>query len=397
MKKWMVLALCAAALAGVTACLPAVPRKDAFAPEATSDRVWTFVPGQAEEKQAGDKKTQAVPGPVEALLDGMTLPQQAAQLFLTRVPADGVPFAQAPGGYILFAGDFADKTAAEVQAMTAALQQSARVPLLVAVDEEGGGVTRVSGFEALRPEGPFSSPQQLYAQGGMEAVEADAAEKAALLQSLGINVNMAPVCDVSQDPADFIYSRTFGADAAATSMYVDRVVRAMERAKLGNVLKHFPGYGPSADTHTGSAYDGRPYEVFETQDFLPFAAGIDAGADCVLVSHNVMACVDGDSPASLSLGVHNLLREKLGFAGVVMTDDLMMEAVAARYTPGEAAVAAVLAGNDMLCTPSYEEGLAAVVEAVERGVVPATRVRESAARVLRWKLDLGLLAPSPEE
>ena len=85
------------------------------------------------------------------------------------------------------------------------------------------------------------------------------------------------------------------------------------------------------------------------------------------------------------------------FAGVVMTDDLMMEAVAARYTPGEAAVAAVLAGNDRLCTPSYEEGLAAVVEAVERGVVPATRVRESAARVLRWKLDLGLLAPSPEE
>lgn len=428
MKKWMALALCAAALGAVIASLPAAGRAYAFAPTATQDRVWAVLPGGPEKKPeeegtqadpapeksapspepAERPKTPAVSGPapqakspapdaVDTLLDDMTLEEQAAQLFLTRVPADGAPFTRAPGGYILFAGDFAGKTAEEVQGMTAALQAGAKVPLLVAVDEEGGGVTRVSSFAALRPEGRFPSSQQLYAQGGMEAVEADAAEKAALLQNLGINVNMAPVCDVSQDPADFIYGRTFGADAAATGMYVDRVVHAMERAQIGNVLKHFPGYGPNADTHTGSAYDARPYEAFRDEDFLPFAAGIDAGADCVLVSHNVMACVDGDGPASLSPGVHNLLRESLGFTGVVMTDDLMMEAIASRYTPGEAAVAAVLAGNDMLCTPNYEEGLAAVVTAVERGAIPAARVRESAARVLRWKQDLGLLESLAEQ
>ena len=336
---------------------------------------------------------------LQAMVDTMTPEEKAGQLFWVRFPETGwdeLAREWHPGGFLLFGRDFKNRTPEELRTLLASLQETSPIPLLLGVDEEGGTVVRASYYPAFRAE-KFRSPQALFAAGGLEAVRADALDKSAFLLDLGLNVNLAPVCDVSTDPADFIYARAFGQDAQATAEYADTVVSAMGEAGIGSVLKHFPGYGPSADTHTGSAYDGRPYEVFENQDFLPFAAGIDAGADCVLVSHNVMACVDGDSPASLSLGVHNLLREKLGFAGVVMTDDLMMEAVAGRYTPGEAAVAAVLAGNDMLCTPSYEEGLAAVVEAVERGVVPATRVRESAARVLCWKLDLGLLAPSPEE
>lgn len=328
---------------------------------------------------------------VTALLAEMTLEEKVGQLFLARTPNPGEPEAAVcPGGYILFAKDFGSRTADEVRADIAALQAGASTPLLIAVDEEGGGVVRVSADPNLRAE-PFWSPQQLYAAGGLDAVEADVVEKAELLKGLGINVNMAPVCDVAQSPADFIYHRTFGGGAAATGMYVDRVVYLMKEQGLGSVLKHFPGYGPNADTHTGSAMDGRPFESFEETDFLPFAAGIDAGADCVLVSHNVMACVDPANPASLSLGVHNVLRGKLHFDGVIMTDDLGMGAVTARYTPGQAAVAAVLAGNDLVCTPDWQQGVAAVLQAVERGVLDKAQVDASAARVLAWKQKLGLL------
>ena len=331
--------------------------------------------------------------PAAALLAQLTLEEKVAQLFLARTPNPGETApAVCPGGYLLFAKDFAARTAEQVRAATAELQAGAKTLLLIAVDEEGGGVVRASGEPNLRAV-PFPSPQQLYAAGGMEAVEADTVEKALFLKDLGVNVNMAPVCDVAQSPGDFIYGRTFGGDAAATGIYVDRVVRQMERQGLGSVLKHFPGYGPNPDTHTGSAHDARPFEAFAEADLLPFAAGIDAGADCVLVSHNVMTCVDPVNPASLSAGVHNLLRNRLHFEGVIVTDDLGMAAVAAHYAPEQAAVAAVLAGNDLLCMTDWQQGMAAVLQAVERGVVPQAQIDEAAARVLAWKQELGLLEP----
>lgn len=118
------------------------------------------------------------------------------------------------------------------------------------------------------------------------------------------------------------------------------------------MLKHFPGYGNNTDTHTGIAVDRRPVETFETSDFLPFEAGIQAGGGmtAVLVSHNIMTCVDDTLPASLSPAVHGLLRDALGFDGVVMTDDLAMDAVAAYAQDGAAAVMALEAGNDLVLT-----------------------------------------------
>ena len=165
----------------------------------------------------------------------------------------------------------------------------------------------------------------------------------------GININFAPVCDVSQDPADFIYDRTLGRDAQETSQYVAAVVETMAEEGMGSVLKHFPGYGNNVDTHTGIAVDQRPLETFEASDFLPFQAGTEAGGGktAVLVSHNIMAAVDDTLPASLSPAVHDLLREQLGFDGVVMTDDLAMEAVAAYSADGAVAVMALEAGNDL--------------------------------------------------
>ena len=157
------------------------------------------------------------------------------------------------------------------------------------------------------------------------------------------------------------------------------------------VLKHFPGYGSNVDTHTGIAIDARPIETFRSSDFLPFEAGIDAGAQSILVSHNIVQCMDGELPASLSPAVHDILRDELGFEGVIMTDDLIMEAIT-EYTGGEnAAVLAVQAGNDMLVSSDFVTQYNAVLAAVQDGTISEDHIRESAIRVIRWKMDLGLM------
>lgn len=168
---------------------------------------------------------------------------------------------------------------------------------------------------------------ELFQEGGYDLIYNDTKEKCGFLRSLGINVNFAPVCDVSTDPNDYIYKRSFGQDASATAEYVATVIDAMKSEKIGSVLKHFPGYGNNTDTHNGIAYDERTYEEFVNSDFLPFSAGISHGADIVLVSHNIVNCFDADYPASLSPKVHEILREQLGFDGVIITDDLFMNAI----------------------------------------------------------------------
>ncbi|MFR2848362.1 MAG: glycoside hydrolase family 3 N-terminal domain-containing protein [Hungatella hathewayi] len=142
-------------------------------------------------------------------------------------------------------------------------------------------MNRVSRYPAFRAE-KFESPQKLYQNGGFEAVKNDTIEKSQLLKSLGINVNFAPVCDVSVNPEDFIYDRSFGKAAGETAQYVETVVGAMKEQGMGSVLKHFPGYGNNVDTHTGIAYDNRPYETFLTSDF-PSRRELTAG-EMVLAS-----------------------------------------------------------------------------------------------------------------
>jgi len=263
--------------------------------------------------------------------------------------------------------------------------------MVIAVDEEGGTVNRVSLYGQFCSS-PFLSPQDLYAQGGWDAVTADTREKCALLKSLGINVNLAPVCDVSTNAGDFIYSRSFGQDAELTSQYVRTVVGAMNGSGVGCVLKHFPGYGNNVDTHTGVAVDDRPYSTFEDSDFLPFEEGLDAGAGAVLVCHNIVSCMDGASPASLSAAVHDILRGDLGFGGVIITDDLSMDAIR-DFSGGEAAaVLAVEAGNDMLCCTDYADQYEAVLVAVQSGEISRERLDESVRRILEWKIGLKILA-----
>ncbi len=333
------------------------------------------------------------PDPAEVYVDSLTLEQQVAQLFFARCPdLNAVELAAQYdiGGYILFGRDFENQTPDSLRETLASYQQAAATPMLIGVDEEGGTVVRVSAYPAFRA-GRFQSPQALFAEGGLERIQSDTEEKDTLLASLGINVNLAPVCDVSTSPADFINARAFGQDAQSTSNYVRTVVEQMNADGMGMVLKHFPGYGSNVDTHTGIAQDDRPLEQFRSSDFLPFAAGIKAGAQAILVCHNIVSCMDDTLPASLSPAVHKVLREELGFDGVVMTDDLVMQAITDYTGDADAAVLAVQAGNDMLISSDFVTQYNAVLTAVQNGTISENTIRDAAVRVLRWKIQLGLI------
>lgn len=287
-EKTMLALLLGLLCAGLTACsstdtaakgeTPSAPTVEQPEPEPTPEEV---------------RRTAA-----EQYADGLTLEEQVAQMFFVRCPETDAAALTAQydiGGYLLFARDFDGQTKESVANTIAAYQNAAKTPMLIGADEEGGTVVRVSSNPNLH-DTKFQSPQALYREGGFDRITSDTAEKDALLRDLGINVNFAPVCDVSTDPSDFIYARSFGMDAEQTGEYVRTVVTQMVSDKTGMVLKHFPGYGNNADTHTGIAIDERPMDTFRQSDFLPFQAGIESGAQSVLVSHNVVNCMDADRP-----------------------------------------------------------------------------------------------------
>lgn len=341
---------------------------------------------------------EAVPaaGPVHPLqffLDKLTVEQKVGQLFLARCPEENAVediSAYSLSGYILFGGDFEGETPDSIRQTLHSYQAAPGLPLLIAVDEEGGTVCRVSCWSAFRST-RFPSPRNLYGSGGMEAVIAAEEEKAAFLADLGINVNMAPVCDIALDSDAFMYSRSLGQSPEITAEFVRGTVEAMAGSRVGSVLKHFPGYGENEDTHTGFARDSRTLEELEGWDLIPFRAGIDAGCGAILVEHTIVDAFDSELPASLSPEVHRYLREEMGFRGVIVTDDLQMQAITDTYGPEEAAVLAVLAGNDLLCSTDYRVQYEAVLEAVQSGRIPMEILDAAALRVLTWKQNLGLL------
>lgn len=331
--------------------------------------------------------------PIQELLDSMTIEERVGQLFLARCNAESALADITEyhfGGFVLFGADFEGQTPDSLRQTLSGYQAAAGIPMLLAVDEEGGTVTRISRYPAFRSQ-HFPSPREAFAGGGLTQALSNEEEICQLLQSLGINVNLGPVCDISEDPNAFMYQRSLGQDAAATGDFVAGTVRLMNAYQIGSVLKHFPGYGNNADTHTGLAVDSRSLQALESSDLLPFAAGIEAGCGAVLVSHNIVQALDRDSPASLSPAVHQYLRDTMGFDGVVMTDDLVMEAITDRYGTGEAAVLAVQAGNDLLCSTDYAEQYSAVLSAVLDGRIDFDALNASVMRVLKWKQSLGLL------
>jgi len=379
--KYLSLFLCLLLLSGCTSQEPATT-----VPQTTAAPVETT--------QAPALPPETIPpDPIREMLNEMSLPERVGQLFLAR--CDDVYALEHIetyhlGGFVLFGRDFQNQNKTSMSNKLAAYQSAAKIPLLIAVDEEGGTVCRVSSNPSFR-ERKFSSPRHLYKGGGMEWVLYEENEKCALLKSLGINVNLGPVCDMATDRSAFLYDRSLGQTAEITSDFAANVVTLMDAYDLGSCLKHFPGYGNNADTHTGIAYDSRSLSELENNDLIPFAAGIEAGADAVLVSHTIVECLDAETPASLSPAVHAYLRNTMGFEGVILTDDLVMQAITDTYGAGEAAVLAVLAGNDLLCSTEYVVQYEAVLAAVLDGRIDIDTLNNAVRNVLEWKIELGLL------
>ena len=331
--------------------------------------------------------------PVEVLLHRLSLEQKVGQMFLARCPESGAAEAVAQyglGGLLLFGRDFAGETPGTMRSKIQGYQAAAELPLLIAVDEEGGTVTRLSSYAAFRSS-PFASPRELYSQGGMDAVLSAETEKAQLLAGLGINVNMAPVCDIATEPGAFMYKRSLGQAPEITGQFVSGAIRTMQEQGVAAVMKHFPGYGNNADTHVGIARDSRSLSELESRDTQPFYDGIAAGGGAILVSHNIVEALDAQNPASLSPAMHRYLRLAMGFDGVIMTDDLSMDAIAKQYGVGEAAVLAVLAGNDLLCSTEYPTQYPAVLDACRSGRIPEETVNQAVYHVLAWKQSMGIL------
>lgn len=353
------------------------------------------------ETSAGEQNTQAneSTAPVDPYADidlkisRMTVEEKVGQLLYANCRGNDMTEAINDyhiGGVLLFGVDFDGKTKDEVKADIKAMQATAKIPLIIGTDEEGGTVVRASNNPNLR-ENAYLSPSETFANGGWSAVEDDAYDKAKFLLSLGVNVNMAPVCDITSNPDSFMYYRSFSSDAASTSRFVDTVVKASKEKKLGTVLKHFPGYGDNGDTHYSDATDSRLYSELQNNDFLPFEAGIKAGADSILVSHITVNSIDSGNPASLSEPVHEVIRDTLKFDGVVMTDDLDMFAVDALDIYEPLSVAAFKAGNDFLCCGDIETEYNALLTAVQNGEITTDRLDESVKRILIWKRNLDIL------
>lgn len=326
---------------------------------------------------------------IEDRLATMTLEEKVGQLFWARVPSNHqIEDLQSYhlSGYILFGRDFEGRSLEDIKTLTKGYQDAAKIPLLIGSDEEGGTVTRISSIL----ETPFQSPIALYQQGGMEAVLSDTKQKAELLKSVGINAGLFPVADLARDQSAFIYDRTIGQDVQTTASYVQQVVEELKKSKVGSTLKHFPGYGDNGDSHTAIIQDNRSLDELRQADFLPFQAGIDVGADSVLVSHNILSKID-TVPSSISPKITDLLRKELHFKGVIMTDDFDMAGLADFVSQEEAAFQVIVAGNDLILGSSYQTQIPYLLKKISSGELTEERIDESVRRILTWKYDLGLL------
>lgn len=324
-------------------------------------------------------------------LKNMSIDQKIGQLLLVRYPEEeqkDVLKKYQFGGYLFFAKDFRNKTKDEVISMINDLQSASKIPILTAVDEEGGIVVRVSSNPNLRSE-RFLSSQKLYELGGFDKIKEDTIEKSNLLKELGLNLNLAPVVDVSTNKDDYMYERSIGQNSDITAEYAKTVISASKGSGVSYTLKHFPGYGNNIDTHTASSIDNRSLDDIEKNDLPPFKAGIEAKAEAILVSHNIVDSIDNKNPASISPKVHKLLRKNLNFSGIVITDDLEMGAT---KDIEDKSVKAILADNDLLIVTDYLESINEIKNAINNKIITENDLDKKVLKILEWKYYKKLLS-----
>ncbi len=296
------------------------------------------------------------------------------------------------GGVVLFGKNIVSPQ--QVTALNAELQAASRTPLFLGVDEEGGTVARLANSAAFDlPR--FESAAAVGAAGDPDCAEAMGRTIGTYLREYGFNLDFAPVADVTADPASAVIGdRAFSSDAAVTAAMAGAMARGLRQEGILPVYKHFPGHGSAAgDSHTGAAVSDMTETSAAGCEWLPYTEN-DLTLCSVMVGHiSVPALTGDDAPASLSEAVvTGILRSRLGFDGVVITDSMAMGAVTAEHDPGEAAVLALRAGCDMILMPNgLGEAFDGVLDAVEAGEISRERLDESVYRILSYKYDMGLL------
>ena len=360
----------------------------------------------AQEEMSLEEK--ALQAKINEMLADMTLEEKAAQMFMitpealtgtgqvleagdmTREAIDKYPV----GGLIYFTQNLQDPE--QVRSMTGNVQKFARertgLPMLLSVDEEGGTITRFGGNLSFDYDssadmagiGASGDPQQAYALG----------EKIGkFLGSLGFNMDNAPDADVLTNLENTVVKdRSFGSDCDTVSEMALAELEGLEDQGVKGLLKHFPGHGATtADTHEGYAYTDATLEEMKSNELVPFADGIEAGVDIIMVGHISCPQVTGnEEPASLSEKmITGVLREEMGFDGVVITDAMNMGAIAENYSPAEASVKAVLAGADMILMPEdFQQAYTGVLNAVKSGKITQERIDASVTRIIGLKLEM---------
>lgn len=290
----------------------------------------------------------------------------------------------AVGGLIYFGDNIQDKD--QISTMLASTASKSSYPVFLAVDEEGGEVSRVANSKV---EVTKVDDMATIGAGGDASKAAEAgATIGSYLKEIGFNVDFAPVADVAGE-GSALGNRSFGSDPQAVGEMVANAVSGIEGTGVSACLKHFPGLGSTTeDTHDGRVEIAKSIDEMRNSDFVPFSAGIEAGADFVMVSHAAAPALDEENiPSSLSKKViTDVLRGELGFEGVVITDALDMAAITEYYPPEEAAVMALEAGADMLLMPEdFEKAYNAVLAAVQDGTISEERIDESLDRIYRVK------------
>lgn len=341
------------------------------------------------------------------LLENMTLEQKTAQLFFVtpeqltgyaQVTAAGKASKEAyvncpVGGLIYFKDNL--QTPEQVKAMLEHMEQYSReavgVPVFLGVDEEGGTVSRIGSQEAF---GVAKVPDMAAIGSTGDVNEGYEAGKyiGGYLSELGFNLDFAPVADVlSNSDNTSMAKRTFGTDAKTAADFSTAFARGMKEQGLCSVLKHFPGQGSvSGDTHDGFAATDKTLDQLLENDLIPFKRGIEDGADMIMAAHIAVPSVTGDNtPSSLSKDmITGILRERMGYDKVVVTDALNMGAVAEHYNSDVAAVMAVQAGADLLLMPKdFKAAYDGVLSAVKDGRISEERLNQSVLRILKLKFD----------
>ncbi len=269
------------------------------------------------------------------------------------------------------------------------LTEGGKMPTFLAIDEEGGDIAPVAtvlettAFDTMAEIGEANDPEAALAMGETIAKE---------ISALGFNVNFAPVADLGGN--DLIDSRSFSEDAQQAASMVASVVKGTQSNGVLNAVTHFPGLGSIDDVaHIERTRLERTIEELKAEELLPFQSAIEQEVGFIIVSHAVLTALDDQRPCSMSPAAISLLRDDMGFKGIILTDALDIPAITDNYSAGDAALNAVNAGADMLlCPEDLGEAVQALLEAVEDGDIEESRINESVVRILAAKIKLGLIS-----